>query len=73
MLYLHLAAVVRYDEAEQDNGGEADDGLEGQGVDGALRGSEGDRGVGVGDGGGCERETKQGTNCRRQVRRKPGC
>lgn len=36
MLYLHLAAVVGYDEAEQDDGGEADDGLEGEGVDGAL-------------------------------------
>lgn len=30
MLYLHLAAVVGYDEAEQDDGGEADDGLEGE-------------------------------------------
>lgn len=36
MLYLHLTAVVGYDEAEQDDGGEADDGLEGEGVDGAL-------------------------------------
>lgn len=46
MLYLHLAAVVRYDEAEQDDGGEADHCLEGQGVDRALW-----VGSGVGGGG----------------------
>lgn len=47
MLYLHLAAVVRNDEAEQDDGGEADHCLEGQGVDGALWvGSEGGMGGG---------------------------
>lgn len=50
MLYLHLAAVVGYDEAEQDDGGKADDGLEGEGVDRALW-----EGLG---GGGAQAETK---------------
>lgn len=37
MSYLNLTAVVRYDEAQQDDRRETDDGLECEGVDGALR------------------------------------
>lgn len=36
MSYLHITAVVRYDEAEQDDRRQTDDRLESEGVDGAL-------------------------------------
>lgn len=34
--YLHLTAVIRYDEAKKDQSRKTDDGLECDGVDGAL-------------------------------------
>lgn len=36
MHYLHLTAVVRYDEAEQDERRQTDDRLQSEGVNGAL-------------------------------------